>query len=91
MSNIVNDDNEQNNTNSNSDIIIQKNSDNSWWDLILKYYRQILLFLLIFVIIYAIEHINKYNLMNGAPTPSIPGLAAAASSVIKKTKGKAKK
>ena len=89
----VNPDNENNNTNNNSNIIIQQNNDNSWWNLILKYYKQILLFLSIFVIIYAIENINKYNLMNGAPVPSIPGLATAttaiASSVIKKkSKGK---
>jgi hypothetical protein len=91
----VNPDNENNNTNNNSNIIIQQNNDNSWWNLILKYYKQILLFLSIFVIIYAIENINKYNLMNGAPVPSIPGLATAAtmaSNVInKKGKGKGKK
>lgn len=90
----VNPDNESNNINNNSNIIIQENNDNSWWSLILKYYKQILLFLSIFVIIYAIENINKYNLMNGAQVPSIPGLATAttaiASSVIKK-KGKSKK
>jgi len=87
----VNPDNENNNTNTN--VIIQQ-SDDSWWSLFLKYYKQILLFLLIFVIIYAIEHINKYNLMNGAQVPSIPGLATATtavSSAIKKAKGKAKK
>ena len=43
---------------------------------------------------YWFENINKYNLMNGAPVPSIPGLATAttaiASSVIKK-KSKSKK
>lgn len=89
----VNPDNEQTNINSNSNIIIQENNDNSLWGLFLKYYKQILLFLLIFVIIYAIENINKYNLMNGAQVPSIPGIAAATSvvsSVIKK-KGKGKK
>jgi hypothetical protein len=91
MNDVVNHDSENNDINNDVNVIIQKNSDNSWWNLILKYYRQILLFLLIFIIIYAIEHINKYNLMNGAPTPSIPGLAAAASSVIKKTKSKLKK
>ena len=88
----VNPDNENNNTNTN--VIIQQSDDNSWWSLFLKYYKQILLFLLIFVIIYAIEHINKYNLMNGSQVPSIPGLAAATtavSSAIKKTKGKFKK
>lgn len=89
----VNPDNESNNINNNSNIIIQENNDNSLWSLILKYYKQILLFLSIFVIIYAIENINKYNLMNGASVPSIPGLATAttaiASSVIKKkSKGK---
>lgn len=85
---------EQNNSisNENTNIVIQKPEDNSWWSLFLKYYKQILLLLLIFVIIYAIEYINRYNLMNGAPLPSIPGLAVAAtaSSVIKK-KGKGKK
>ena len=90
----VNPDNENNNINNNSNIVIQKNNDNSWWSLFLKYYKQILLFLLIFVIIYAIEHINRYNLMNGSQIPSIPGLATAttaiASNVIKK-KGKGKK
>jgi hypothetical protein len=90
----VNPDNEENNTNNKSNIIIQENNDNSLWGLFLKYYRQILLFLLIFVIIYAIEYINKYNLLNGAPVPSIPGVAAATtavSSVMKKTKNKGKK
>ena len=90
MNEFVNPDNESNNIINNSNIIIQENSDNSWWSLILKYYKQILLFLSIFVIIYAIEKINKYNLMIGSPVPSIPGIATMATSIIKK-KGKDKK
>ena len=88
----VNPDNEQNSTNTNSNIIIQE-TDNSLWSLFLRYYKQILLFLLIFVIIYAIEHINKYNLLNGAQVPSIPGLATATTAVssVMKKKGKGKK
>jgi hypothetical protein len=90
----INIDDENNSINNeNANIVIQKPHDNSWWGLFLNYYKQILLLLLIFVIIYAIEYVNRYNLMNGAQVPSIPGLAAATSavsSVIKK-KGKAKK
>ena len=72
MDNFVNPDNE-NNENNESNIVIEKPEDNSLWSIIVKYYKQILLFLLIFVIIFVIEKINKYNLMAGAQTPSIPG------------------
>ena len=88
MDNFVNPDNE-NNENNESNIVIEKPEDNSLWSIIVKYYKQILLFLLIFVIIFVIEKINKYNLMSGAPTPSIPGIMSTVSTAIKKkTKGK---
>jgi hypothetical protein len=90
--NFVNPDNENIEQTTTSEVVTKENNDTSFWSLIVKYYKQIILLLLIFVIIYVIEIINKYNLMNGAPTPSIPGLASAASvasSVLKKkSKGK---
>jgi hypothetical protein len=91
MDNFVNPDNEnsENSENNESNIVIEKPEDNSLWSVIVKYYKQIILFLLIFVIIFVIEKINKYNLMSGAPTPSIPGIMSTVSTAIKKkTKGK---
>ena len=76
------------NTNNNSNKEINKNSNGfDLWNLFLKYYKQIILILLVFVIIYAIEHINRYNTSLGIITPAIPTLINA-TPIKRKPKGK---